>query len=101
MIRTLVHIGMDSDVKLGATNDGKLTMLEMTFKLDSGAYVDESSDITTIAALNCTCPYIVDHVWCDAYCVYTIHTYTTYYRGYGHGKLAFAIDWAVDKLSES
>src|SRR5699024_12069152 len=61
MISSPVHMGMDSDVKLGATNDGKLTMLEMTFKFDSGAYVDESSDITTTAAVYCTGPYKVDN----------------------------------------
>lgn len=100
MISSPVHIGMDSDVKLGATNDGKLTMLEISFKFDSGAYVDEASDITTTAALNCTGPYKVDHVWCDAYCVYTNHPYATSFRGYGHGELAFAIERALDKLAE-
>src|SRR5699024_1703818 len=63
MISHTLHIVMESDVNVGARNDGKLTMLEMTFKFDSGAYVDESSDITTTAALNCTGPYKVDHVW--------------------------------------
>src|SRR5699024_8174919 len=70
MISYKVHIGMYSDVKLVVTNDGKLTMLEVIYKFVSGAYVDESSNITNTAALNCTEPYKVDNVWCAAYCVY-------------------------------
>src|SRR5699024_12043123 len=92
--------GMGSDVKLGATNDGKLMRLGMTFKCESGSYVDESSDVPATAALNCTGRYKVDHVWCDAYCVYTNHPYATSFRGYGHGELAFAIERALDKLAE-
>src|SRR5699024_9804707 len=66
MISSPVHIGMDSDVKLGANKDEEVKMFEKTFKYESGSYIDISSDIKTTAALNCTDPYKVDHVWCDA-----------------------------------
>lgn len=100
MISSPVHIGMNANVKLGAANDGKLTMAMITFKFDSGAYVDEASDITTTSALDCTGPYKIDHVWCDSYCVYTNHPYATSFRGYGHGELTFAIERAMDLLAE-
>src|SRR5699024_6989508 len=64
------------------------------------AYVDESSDITTTAALDCTGPYRVDRVWCDSYCVYTNHPYSTSFRGYGHGELAFLMERAMDMLAD-
>lgn len=99
MVSSPVHIGMSGNVKLGATSEGKLMMAEVTFFFDSGAYVDESSDITTTAALNCTGPYNVPYVWCDAYCVYTNHTYATSFRGYGHGELLFAVERAMDTLA--
>lgn len=99
MVSSPVHIGMSGSVKLGATNQGKLTMAEIRFMFESGAYVDESSDITTTAALDCTGPYKVDHVWCDSYCVYTNHPYATSFRGYGHGELAFAMERALDLLA--
>lgn len=94
-----VHIGMSANVKLGATKTGKFKMCEIKFLFDAGAYVDESSDITTTAATNCTGPYNIDHVWCDSLCVYTNHTYATSFRGYGHGELTFAIERAIDTLA--
>ncbi|MEW9676242.1 xanthine dehydrogenase family protein molybdopterin-binding subunit [Lentibacillus sp. L22] len=100
LISSPVRIGMSANVKLGAKQTGKLMMAEITFLFDSGAYVDEASDITTTAALNCTGPYKIDHVWCDSLCVYTNHPYSTSSRGYGHGELAFAIDRALDMLAE-
>ncbi len=94
-----IHIGMNANVKLGATKTGKFKMCEIKFHFDAGAYVDESSDITTTAATNCTGPYHVDHVWCDSLCVYTNHTYATSFRGYGHGELMFAMERAIDTLA--
>lgn len=100
MVSSPVHIGMDASVKLRATHDGKLISAEIKFLFDAGAYVDESSDITTTAALNCTGPYKIDHVWCDSYCVYTNHPYATSFRGYGHGELEFAMERALDTLAD-
>src|SRR5699024_8260599 len=100
MITSPVHIGLDATVKLGATNEGKLMMAEIKFYFNSGAYVDEASDITTTAALNCTGPYQVPHVWCDSYCIYTNRPYSTSFRGYGHGELMFAVERAMDLLAE-
>ena len=99
MVSSPVHIGMSANVKLGATNQGELIMAEIKFLFDSGAYVDEASDITTTAALNCTGPYKINHVWCDSYCVYTNHPYSTSFRGYGHSELGFAIERALDILA--
>lgn len=95
-----VHIGMSANVKLGATKTGKFKMCEIKFLFDAGAYVDESSDITTTVATNCTGPYHVEHVWCDSLCVYTNHTYATSFRGYGHGELMFAIERAIETLAD-
>ncbi|MFD2210385.1 xanthine dehydrogenase family protein molybdopterin-binding subunit [Virgibacillus halophilus] len=100
MVSSPVHIGMNAKVLLGATRKGELIRAEIQFLFDAGAYVDESSDITTTAALNCTGPYKIDYVWCDSYCVYTNHPYATSFRGYGHGELTFAMERALDVLAE-
>lgn len=100
MVSSPVHIGMNGSVKLGATNEGKLTMAEITLMFESGAYVDESSDITSTAALNCTGPYKIDHVWCDSYCVYTNHPFSTSFRGYGHSEVGLAVERTLDLLAE-
>lgn len=100
MVTSPVHIGLDARVKLGATNEGKLVMAEMKLYFNSGAYVDEASDITRTAALNCTGPYKVPHVWCDSYCVYTNRPYSTSFRGYGHSEIMLAIERAMELLAE-
>ncbi|MEJ8778386.1 xanthine dehydrogenase family protein molybdopterin-binding subunit [Pseudogracilibacillus sp. ICA-222130] len=100
MVTSPVHIGMDATIKLGATNDGKLTMANIQFLFNAGAYVDESSDITNTAALNCTGPYNIKHVTCDSYCIYTNNPYATSFRGYGHSELTFAIERAIDLLAK-
>ena len=94
------HIGLEANVKLGATKGGKLTFAEIHYNFNAGAYVDEGSDITEIAGLNCTGPYKIDHVWCNSLCVYTNHPYATSFRGYGHGELTFPIERTMDLLAE-
>ena len=43
-------------------------------------------------------PYHVPNVHCDAYCVYTNHTYATSFRSFGVS-YTFAIERAMDKLA--
>lgn len=94
-----VHIGLDASVKLGCTKTGKLTALQVTFLFDGGAYSDEAVDISKIAALDCTGPYKIDHVWCDSKCLYTNHAYATSFRGYAHSELTFPIERVMDMLA--
>ncbi|MDW0116060.1 xanthine dehydrogenase family protein molybdopterin-binding subunit [Sporosarcina thermotolerans] len=100
MTTSPVHIGLNAKVKLGSTKEGKLMLAEIMFSFDSGAYVDEASDITKSAALDCTGPYKIDNVWCDSFCVYTNHPYVTSFRGFGHGELTFPIERTMELLAE-
>lgn len=92
--------GLEAKVKLGCSKNGKLQAAEITFWFDSGAYADYAVNISRAAAIACTGPYAIDHVWCDSLCVYTNHPFATAYRGFGHIELAFAMERAVDLLSE-
>ncbi len=94
-------ISLEAKVKLGAKKDGTLTAGEYTFMLGTGAYADTGPRMTSSMALNCTGPYKVDNVWCDAYCVYTNHTYATSYRSFGHSSFTFAIERTMDKLANA
>lgn len=95
-----VHIGLEAHVKIGCTKTGKLTALEVAFLFDGGAYSDEAVDISKIAALDCTGPYKIDHVWCDSKCIYTNHAYATSFRGYAHSELTFPIERTMDMLAD-
>ena len=100
MAASPVHIGLAAHVKMGCTKTGKLTALEVTFLFDGGAYSDEAVDMSKIAALDCTGPYKIDHVWCDSKCMYTNHTYATSFRGYAHSELTFPIERTIDLLAD-
>ncbi len=99
MITAPVRIGLDASIKLGATKDGKITGAEIIYKFDSGAYADKGVVISRAAAVTCTGPYQIDHVWCDSLCVYTNHPYATAYRGFSHSELLFVFERAMDILA--
>jgi CO/xanthine dehydrogenase Mo-binding subunit len=92
--------GLEAEVKLGCLQNGKLQAAEITFHFDSGAYADYAVNISRAAAIACTGPYAIENIWCDSLCVYTNHPFATAYRGFGHIELAFAMERAVDLLSE-
>lgn len=93
------RIGMEATVKLGAKRDGTLTAAQMTFWVDGGGYSDRGVIVARAAAQDCTGPYRVPHVYCDAYCMYTNHPPTTSYRGFGHSEQAFVMERAMDELA--
>lgn len=99
LITSPCHIGLEATVKLGATSSGILKVIEVLFLFDGGAYGDKAVDIIKAAAVDCTGPYHIENVWCDALCMYTNHTYATAYRGFGHSELTFAIERAMDQLA--
>ncbi|MEG6521807.1 xanthine dehydrogenase family protein molybdopterin-binding subunit [Desulfotomaculum sp. 1211_IL3151] len=93
------HLGLDAQVKVGATKAGIIKAMEITYQVDIGAYVDSGSQMTRAISADCTGPYKIDHVWCDAYSVYTNHTYVTAFRGFGRLSYVFAIERTLDKLA--
>ncbi|WP_139193830.1 xanthine dehydrogenase family protein molybdopterin-binding subunit [Anaerobacillus alkalidiazotrophicus] len=100
MITSPVHIGLDANIKLGATGDGKLTVAEILYMFDSGAYSDKGVTISRAAAVTCTGPYQIENIWCDSLCVYTNHPYATAYRGFSHSEILFAFERALDMLAQ-
>ncbi|MGO4498940.1 xanthine dehydrogenase family protein molybdopterin-binding subunit [Paenibacillus sp. 2RAB27] len=100
LITSPVHIGLEAEVKLGATKEGKLKFAEITYYFDGGAYSDKAIDVVNAAVIDCSGPYSIEHVHCDGLCIYTNHPYASAYRGYGHSELTFAMERAMDCLSE-
>lgn len=92
-------IGVEADIKIGATKDGIIKVLEAKYKVDSGAYTDIGPRMAKSIAVGCSGPYNIDNVWCDSICVYTNHTYVTSYRGFGHAEYTFCMERMLDKLS--
>ncbi|SDM93694.1 CO or xanthine dehydrogenase, Mo-binding subunit [Fictibacillus solisalsi] len=100
MLTSPCHIGLDATVKLGSTRDGKIQVAELLFLFDGGAYSDKGADLNRAAAVDCTGPYDIDHVWCDSLCVYTNHPYAAPFRGFSHSELLFAVERTMDVLAD-
>lgn len=99
MFTAPVRMGINTKLKLEATKEGKLTAAEITYIVDTGAYSDKGSMLTKAAAATCTGPYKLEHISCDALCVYTNHPYATAYRGFSHSEILFAFERAMDMLA--
>ena len=93
------RIGMEADIRLGASKDGLLQGAQMTYWLDCGAYTDISPNMAKAAAVDCTGPYNIENLICDSLCVYTNHTYATSYRSFAHESYTFCIERALDMLA--
>lgn len=96
-----VGIGLEADVRLGASRAGRLTAAEMTFRIDAGAYADSVPRMARAIASACTVPYRVDNVRCDVLSVYTNHVYATALRGFGCMPMTFAVERAMDRLADA
>lgn len=92
-------MGLEGKIKLGATRDGIIKAAEFTYLVDCGGYADIGPRMAKSIAIDCTGPYNIENLWCDAYCVYTNHPYITSLRGFGHGEYTFCMERAVDKLA--
>ncbi|AQR93704.1 xanthine dehydrogenase family protein molybdopterin-binding subunit [Clostridium saccharoperbutylacetonicum] len=93
-------IGVEANLKLGATKDGIITVLEANYMVDGGAYADIGPRMAKAIAVDCSGPYNIDNIWCDSICVYTNHTYATSYRGFGHAEYTFCMERMMDRLAK-
>jgi CO/xanthine dehydrogenase Mo-binding subunit len=93
------RIGLEADIKIGALADGKLHAAELTYWVDCGAYTDIAPYMTKAVAVDCTGPYSIDNLSCDALCVYTNHTFATSYRSFAHESYTFCMERAIDMLA--
>ncbi|WP_291583486.1 xanthine dehydrogenase family protein molybdopterin-binding subunit [Clostridium sp. UBA6640] len=94
-------IGIEAKLKIGTTEDGLIKALECTYHVDCGAYADTGPRMAKAIAVDCTGPYNIENVWCDAFSIYTNHTYVTSYRGFGHVEFTFCIERILDKVATS
>ncbi|MGI6151404.1 MAG: xanthine dehydrogenase family protein molybdopterin-binding subunit [Christensenellales bacterium] len=99
MVSAPSRLGLEAVVKIGATGDGLIQAAEMTFFLDCGAYTDIAPYMTKAIAVDCTGPYRIENLSCDALCVYTNHTYATSYRSFAHESYTFCVERTLDVLA--
>ncbi|KZL92667.1 xanthine dehydrogenase family protein molybdopterin-binding subunit [Clostridium magnum] len=93
------RIGVEANLKIGATKDGIIKVLEARYMVDNGAYADTGPRMAKAIAVDCSGPYNIENIWCDSISVYTNHTYVTSYRGFGHTEYTFCMERMMDKLA--
>lgn len=94
------RMAMTADLKLGADGEGRIKAAQMRFFVDAGAYSDIAPNMAKAVAVDCSGPYVMDHLFCDVQCVYTNHTYATAFRGFGHESYTFCLERALDTMAE-
>jgi len=92
-------MGVEVKIKLGADSNGKIKAAEMTYLVDSGAYSNISPRLAKAIAVDCSGPYSIENLSCDAMSIYTNHTYSTSFRGFSHASNAFCLERMLDKLA--
>lgn len=99
MITSPGRMGLEAIVKLGCSSEGMLKAAQLTYLIDSGAYGDKAVHLSRAAAVDCTGPYFIENIFCDAYTVYTNHPYPAPFRGFSHTEVHFAFERAMDILA--
>ena len=94
-------IGAEARLKMGVSKEGIIQALECSYFVDCGAYSDTGPRMAKAIAVDCTGPYNIENVSCDAFSVYTNHPYVTSYRGFGHTAFTFCIERMMDNLALS
>ncbi|NMA95221.1 MAG: xanthine dehydrogenase family protein molybdopterin-binding subunit [Clostridiales bacterium] len=93
-------LGAKGKVRLGATKDGIIKAMECTYYADCGAYMGTGPRMVRAMASDCSGPYNIENIHCDAYSVYTNHNYVTSFRGFGHTVSTFGLENAIKKLAQ-
>lgn len=93
------RMGLEANIKVGVDENGLIQAADLTYLLDCGAYTDISPYMTKAIAVDCTGPYHIENLSCDAMCVYTNHTYATSFRGFSHESFTFCIERVLDMLA--
>lgn len=94
------RLGLEAEIIIGADADGLIRAAEMIFHLDCGAYSDIAPYMAKAIAVDCSGPYQIANLSCDALCVYTNHTYATSFRGFGHAEYTFCLERTLDMLAQ-
>ncbi len=88
------------DYKMGVTKDGIIRAVEVKVVADAGAYCSVTPWVTWRSTVQCCGPYVVPHVHCDVYGVYTNNVFTGAMRGFGSPQMNFVVEQMVEIAAE-
>lgn len=86
-------------VTIGATNDGRFTVMELDYLLDAGAHGNHSRPVLRHGLSSGFGPYRCPDRRMSGRAVYTNQVPGGAFRGYGLGQVVHAVERAVDELA--
>ena len=89
----------DMHYRTGATRDGTLTAMEISFLCNSGAYASTSQVVLNTAVTLAAGTYEVPNVSVDADAIYTNTSISAAMRGFGSNQPNFAVEMQMNKLA--
>lgn len=93
--------GIETELEISYTDDGRLTVLRARITLDVGAYVFTSGIVTAeVAASHAAGAYKIPHVDIEVTCVGTNRTPSATYRGAGQPEAAFPLECLIDVIAK-
>ncbi len=96
---TFVRQGLVAYIKMGMTQDGRITAVENRFYWDGGASTEYGTNITRAAGYSGTGPYYVPNIHVDSMCVYTNHPIGGAMRGFGMPEIHWGIEQHIDQMA--
>lgn len=87
-------------VKSGVTKSGKITAKEVRIIADNGAYSITAPAVLSTMAYRMDNLYQLEHIYTEAFLVYTNKVPTGMYRGFGNPQMVFAWERQMDIMAE-
>jgi len=85
--------------KTGATNDGRLTAMQMEITADTGSYAHYGPAILKFASLGANGVYSIPNSKVDTKVVYTNNVVSGAMRAWGNQAIAFVVESQIDQLA--
>lgn len=86
--------------RMGLKNDGRITFVKVRMVADGGAYCSVTPWVTWRSTVQCCGAYVVPHVHCDVYGVYTNNIFCGAFRGFGSPQVNFSIEQLIEMAAQ-
>ena len=93
-------LGMEFDLSIAADKEGHFISKKMKLLSDFGAYSSDSDAVTAIACFRADNNYTFKSTYVEGNGLYTNHTPTGAYRGFGNPQMHFALEQTIDMLAK-
>lgn len=98
-LATRPSVGMEIELSMAADRDGRLLSKKAKVFADFGAFTSDSDAVLGIASLRADNNYNFRSVYVESVGLYTNHTPTSAYRGFGNPQMHFALESLIDELA--